>query len=142
MDNIIKFGLFSLGIAAILIGGSIAIFGSNAVVTFFNGVLSLFYNDGEITDLASPNVDNELRFYGVMFAFYGLILVQTASDIKKYFARIPLLLTVFALAGLARLIGYLFVGKPQMLFIVLMAIEFTLPAILILCWYKRKKDTS
>jgi len=140
MDKILKLGLYGLGVSAVLIGGAMAIFGSNAVVTFFNNLLGLFYSDGAITDLASPNVDSELRFYGIMFAFYGAILLQTAHDIERYFARVPPLLAVFALAGFARLIGYIIIGQPHMLFIVLMVIEFLLPAILIFCWYQQKRN--
>jgi len=139
MGMILKLGLYGLGIAALLIGGSMAVFGSNEVVTFFNNTFSLFYNDGPIADLATANVDSELRFYGVMFAFYGCILLQTAQNIDRYFTRIPFLLTTFALAGFARLIGFYIVGQPHTLFIVLMIVEFTLPAVLIICWYQQKR---
>ena len=140
MDKILKLGLYGLGVTAVLFGGAMAFFGSHAVFTLFNNLLGLFYSDGAITDLASPNVDSELRFCGIMFAFYGAILLQTAHGIERYFARIPLLLAVFALAGFSRLIGYIIIGKPNMLFIVLMVMELLLPAILIFCWHQQKRN--
>lgn len=139
MGMILKLGLYGLGTTALVFGVSMAVFGSNAVFTFFNSALSLFYNDGPIADLASPNVDSELRFCGVMFAFYGCILLQTAQNIGRYFTRIPFLLAAFALAGFARVIGFNILGKPHTLFTVLMILELTLPAVLIICWYQQKK---
>ena len=138
MNHLLKLGLYGLGLSAILIGGSIALFGSHSVVTFFENALSIFYVSSPTTDLASPNVDSELRFYSVMFVFYGGVLVQTARNLELYSARVPLLLAVFFLAGVARLLGCVFVGVPQMLFLILMVIELTLPVILFICWLLRK----
>ena len=139
MDTVLKLGLYGLGIAAILIGGAMALVGPHAVGAFFNSMLSMVHDAGPVTDLAAPNVDSEMRFYGVMFVFYGGVLVLTARDIERTAARVPLLLAVFALAGLARLIGTLTIGKPHALFQLLMAIEFILPAILLVCWFGRRK---
>jgi len=36
--------------------------------------------------------------------------------------------------------GYVIIGKPHMLFIVLMVIEFLLPVILIFCWLQQKRN--
>lgn len=139
MAKLLTAGLYVIGLSATLIGGPISIFGGDAVASFFNAVLNLIYSDGPIREFANANVDSELRFYGVWFAFYGLILIQTAQNIERYFTRVPILLLAFALAGLARVLGFIFTGRPHMLFTILMVIELVLPALLLICWYRHKK---
>ena len=142
VETTLKLGLYFLGMAAICIGGSMALFGPHAVGTFFNTILNFVYDAGPLQDLDPVNVDSEMRFYAVMFVFYGGVLIQTVRDLDRYAARVPLLLGVFALAGTARLIGFLTTGQPHALFILLMSIEFALPAVLYVCWLGRKRNLT
>ena len=127
-------GLYGLGLSGVLIGSAMAIFGPYAVGTFFNVVLGLSKTHGPVTDLASVNVESEMRFYALMFVFYGSVLIHTAKDINIHYKRVPLLVSVFLLAGVARFIGYINVGTPHMLFVILMIIELGLPLLLLLLW--------
>ena len=135
----LKFGLYGLGLSAILIGSGLSIFGPEWVANFFNQTFGLIKLDGAITDLATVNIESELRFFGVMFAFYGAVLLWAARDYLGQFSMIPVLLLVFFLSGLARLLGYVTEGPPHLLFKVLMAIEIGLPIILWVCWLMERR---
>lgn len=139
--TLLLFGLYGLGISAMLIGCAMALFGPHAVGTFFNTGLGLETLAGPVTDLASANVDSEMRFYALMFVFYGGVLVQTAKDVDTHFKRVPLLLSIFFLAGSARSLGYVFTGKPHLLFIILMCVELGLPLFLLICWRLQKRSS-
>jgi len=137
-DALLKFGLWGLGLSAIFIGGALAFFGGDAVANFFAGLIGQFYNVGGIADLATPNAESEFRFFGMMFVFYGGVLIQTVRNLDLYAARVPILLAVFFLAGLARLKSYVEIGEPHPLFTGLMVIELGLPILLLIFWKLRK----
>lgn len=137
--TLLLFGLYGLGLSGVLIGGAMALFGPHAVGTFFNVALGLSQSAGPVTDLASVNVESEMRFYALMFVFYGGVLIHTARHVEIHFKRVPLLLSVFFLAGVARLLGYVSVGKPHMLFITLMVIELGLPVLLLGLWWLQSR---
>lgn len=135
MSNaILRSGLYFISIAAVLIGSAIAIFGINPVGQFFNAIISTVYNAGPLTELGTPNDDSELRFYSVFFVAYGVILFQTARDLTRHGHRLPLLLGLFFLGGIARLLSYLTVGQPHALFMLLMTIELAMPPLLYCFW--------
>lgn len=131
---LLKFGLWGLGISAILIGGGLSLFGSDTVASFFNHTFRLIKTDGPITDLATANVESELRFFGMMFVFYGASIIWVLRDYRARFKVVPILLSVFFLAGLGRLIGLIYEGVPHLLFGILMYIELGLPCLLMLLW--------
>ena len=137
-QGLLKFGLGGLGISAVLIGCGLSLFGPEAVASFFNTAFGLEKLDGPITDLSTVNIDSELRFFGIMFAFYGGLLLWTLKDYAARSKTIPVLLLVFFLAGLARLIGYWSEGRPHLLFNVLMYMELGLPVLLGLFWFMDK----
>ena len=116
------------------IGTAIVVFGINAVGQFFNALISILYNAGPLTELGAPNDDSELRFYSVFFVTYGVILFQTARDLARHGSRLPLLLGLFFLGGIARLLSYLTIGQPHALFMLLMIIELAMPPILYGLW--------
>jgi len=132
--GLLKFGLWGLGISAILIGCGLSLFGPDNVAGFFNQAFGLIKIDGPMTDLATPNIESELRFFGMMFAFYGSCILWVLRDYAGRFHMIPVLLSVFFLAGLGRLIGFVHEGVPHLLFQSLMYIELGLPLLLILFW--------
>jgi len=138
-DILLKIGLWGLGLAAIFIGGALAFFGPHAVANFFASGIRLFHDVDIISDLATPNIESELRFFGMMFVFYGAALIQTVRQLDIYASRVPILLAVFFLAGLARLKSYIMIGPPHELFTGLMTIELGLPIVLFVLWKIRRK---
>jgi len=136
---VLKAGLYFISIAAMAIGTAIALLGINPVGQFFNTVISIVYNSGPLTELGTPNDDSELRFYSVFFVAYGAIFFQTTRNLAKHSHRLPLLLGLFFLGGIARSISYVTVGQPHALFVLLMVIELTMPPLLYLCWLITKR---
>jgi len=128
--GLLKFGLFGFGLSSILIGLSLSVFGSDAVANFFVKTLFLTENHGPITDLATPNIESELRFFGILFAFFGGVFLWVLREFQNRMKFVPILLGIFFVTGLARLAGYVQVGPPHMLFIILMGVELGLPVIL------------
>ena len=138
-DALLKLGLWGLGLSAIFIGSALAFFGSHDVANFFASGIRFFHDVDIIADLATPNVESELRFFGLMFVFYGGVLIHTVKRLDLYASRVPVLLGVFFLSGLARLKSYFEIGPPHNLFIGLMAIELGLPVLLFIFWKFRQK---
>jgi len=136
--HILKAGLYFIGLAGIFIGCAIAIFGIQLVGNFFSAIVNVVYDAGPMTDLGSPNDDSELRFYSVFFVAFGILMVQSARQFEKHYARIPILLTLFFAGGAARALGYIMVGPPHALFILLMVIELLAPPLLWLAWRKAR----
>ncbi len=136
--HILQLGLYFIGLAGILIGASIALIGIEQTGQIFVWILSWVRNSGPLSDLGQPNDDSELRFYSVFFIAYGALLVLAARKPVKYAKRIPVLLALFFAGGTARLISYVQIGPPHDLFILLMAIELTLPIMLYMCWRAAK----
>lgn len=86
--------------------------------------------------LADPVLDSQNRFYGVVFALYGVLLFLCATNIVKYATVLRCLLWTFFAGGLARLISIAVAGMPTLLVIGLMALELLLPPLL-LWWLSR-----
>lgn len=124
--------LLGLGGAAILIGTLIFSLGPSATGNIFSGLLARVTGlGGPITDLASPNVDSELRFYAVLWIAYGVIAVRTARTLPTSLRTAQVLLFVFFAGGLGRLFSVFSAGWPDLLFVVLMWIELALPLVLL-----------
>lgn len=132
--RIVQFGLYFIGISAILIGSAIALFGIELVGRFFSAIINVAIHSGPVTDLGHPNDDSELRFYSVFFIAFGFLMVQSARHFETYRARIPHLLALFFAGGVTRALGVLAIGIPHNLFLLLMGIELILPPLLFLAW--------
>ncbi|MEP4050852.1 MAG: DUF4345 domain-containing protein [Litorimonas sp.] len=132
--KLLQAGLYFIGIAGILIGGAIALFGIESVGRFFAAIINVVIEAGPLGDLGEPNDDSELRFYSVFFVGYGVVLVQTAGNLARHGHRVPILLGLFFAGGLARLLSLLMVGQPHALFILLLCFELPLPPLLYICW--------
>ena len=138
-DMLLKIGLWGLGLSAMVIGTALAFFGPHDVANFFASGIRFFHDVDRVTDLSTPNIESELRFFGLMFVFYGGVMVHTVKRLDLHTSRVPVLLGVFFLAGLARLKSYFEIGPPHSLFIGLMAIELGLPMLLFIFWKLRRK---
>ncbi|MBL4871169.1 MAG: DUF4345 domain-containing protein [Robiginitomaculum sp.] len=133
--QILRLLLFLLGTTAVGIGLSIIGFGPDKTVQLFARIVETFGGGkAPVTGFNSVNVDSEFRFFAVFWVVYGGFLVQASHDLNKYSPRIPLLLALFFLGGLARAISFMVMGTPHTLFIVLMGVELILPVIMYLFW--------
>lgn len=84
----------------------------------------------------NPTMDSEGRFFATLFLGFGGGLVWTSRDLERRGAVLAGLLVTFYLGGIARIISWLAVGRPDKLFIYLCAVELILPLLLWL-WYRR-----
>jgi hypothetical protein len=107
--------------------GAVALgFGALAVITG----TALIPNGGA----APASVDSELRFYAAWYAAAGVVLLRAARRLDSHGATVRAVSAVFFLGGCARVLSIIVVGTPHPLFVVLMAIELAIPAI-VLPWH-------
>lgn len=132
---ILRASLFVLGVAAIGIGLSMLLLGSEATGQFFAARINFFLSDPqELTGMSSPNVDSELRFYAVFWVAYGFFVLRTANNLTNNLHFVPLLAGLFFVGGLGRVLSLVAVGQPHPLIIVLMVAELAMPLLLIGLW--------
>jgi len=105
-----------LGTVALVFGLQTVLFGAAPIL----GV-------GEVP----PSVDSELRFHAAWYAGAGALLLWTVPRIESAGLIIRAVGMVVFIAGAARLISLLTVGVPHTLYVALMAIELTIPAVLV-----------
>jgi hypothetical protein len=127
--------LIVLGLSAILIGLSIYLTGAphtgEITTQLYDHLTGISHGSAP---LDGPTVDSELRFYAPLWMAYGAMLIVTASKLKLYLNRVPLLSAVFFAGGVGRGLAYVFTGPPHPAFVVLMVTEFVLPVIFIGLW--------
>jgi len=63
-----------------------------------------------------------------------LILLVVAHDLPRHMRYVPAFAILFFVGGIGRAISYAAVGAPHPVFVLLMAIEFVLPPILLILW--------
>lgn len=85
-----------------------------------------------------PVLDSQNRFYGAIFAGYGLLFVLASRNPEHYRALITMLSLIFFAGGLARCIAWLASGAPSNWAIALLASELLIPPI-ILMWQRSLK---
>ena len=88
---------------------------------------------------SEPSLSSQNRFYGVAFALYGIVLQLCARDIKANEALFKAAMSVFFLAGVARLVPWVQYGSPAPMVIVLLASELLVPVVP-LSWYARLRS--
>ncbi len=84
-------------------------------------------------DFAGVNVDSEFRFFAAFWAAYGAVAlwVSPRAAVETAVVR-GLALALFA-AGLARTVSWIDVGRPDTLYLVLLALELAIPPLLVAC---------
>lgn len=138
---VLKTGFFLLGIAAILIGTSNYFLGIAITADVLAQALApLGLKSGEFKDLASPNADNEFRFYAVLWVAYGALLLRTAKRLPCDLNWVPPLTGLFLAGGFGRLLSIASQGSPDPLFVLLMYLEFVLCAIFIVAWLLARRS--
>ena len=122
-----------LGAAAVLIGCGIFVFGAEPVAAVFSNALSALPGFGPMPALAAwpSDADNELRFYAVFWAAFGVMLFASGRDMNGKNRQVATLLGLFFLGGIGRIFSILQTGWPHPLFVMLMAVELALPPVLL-----------
>lgn len=78
---------------------------------------------------AGANVDSQERFFGAVFAAYGLAWIWTARQQPIPANMVRLLAGSFLLGGLARLVSIAVHGVPNWFMLTLLVIELVLPPV-------------
>lgn len=78
---------------------------------------------------AGATVDSRERFYGAIFAGYGLAWVWTARQVPVPATAVRWLAAVFLAGALGRLLSMLVHGQPQWFQVVLAVVEVALPPV-------------
>jgi len=133
--HLLRILLFIFSILIIGIGLSFYILGPS--VTF--GMLlelskPLLTNPGLITDMATPNVDGEIRTLSPFLISYGVLVMLAAKHLRTHLYYVPHLLAIFFASGIGRLLSYYTQGEPHQLFYVLLSVELGVPTLLYLIY--------
>ena len=91
--------------------------------------------------IADPTLDSQARFHGVSFAVYGVLLLLSASDVKRYAVALRWALWIFFAAGVARLFSAAIYEVPPSPVLVLLVIELMVPPALV-WWMSRVAHES
>ena len=108
----------------------LAALGAVAVVAGLVGVFtgpSLIRGAGAI----SPSVDSELRFFAAWYVGAGGLLLWTVPRVEREGGLIRGLCAAVLLAALGRVVSLVVAGRPHPLYLVLMAIEFAIPIVVV-----------
>jgi hypothetical protein len=116
-------GRRGLQLTLTIVGGVAVAFGALTVIT--GGALVL--DGGKV----SPSIDSELRFYAAWYVGAGVIVIRAARRVESEGSTIRAVCAVLLLGGMARLLSIVSVGAPHPVFLVLMALEIVLPALLV-----------
>jgi hypothetical protein len=110
-----------LGLVALGAGLSTMLFGAASIV-----------GAGEFT----ATVDSEMRFYAVWYAATGVVLLRVAPRVRSERTTIRAVSAALFVAGCTRVLSLVAVGRPHTYALVLMALELTLPPVLV-AWQAR-----
>ncbi len=88
-----------------------------------------------------PVLDSQNRFYGAVFAGFGLLFVLAATDLARYRLLITSLTLIFFAGALARCVAWYSSGFPGNWASVLLLSELLLPPI-ILAWQHALKNLT
>lgn len=90
---------------------------------------------------ANPGVESELRFYAAFYVAYGVAALRVAPRADRDTPAVRALAGALLLAGLARALGWLAVGRPHRVQRGLLVIELAAPP-LITAWQARVAPRS
>ena len=82
----------------------------------------------------SGTVDSEMRFYAVWYVGAGMLLLRSVPRVESERKIVGAVAALFFIAGCARGLSWLLVGRPHNLAVTLMVIELALPFV-ILPWH-------
>jgi hypothetical protein len=105
-----------LGLVAFVLGTLTVVIGGASVV-----------GGGDVT----PTIDSELRFYAAWYAAAGVVLLRAAPRVESAGPTIRAFCAVLFVCGLARLLSVITGGTPHPVALVLMVLEFVIPALVV-----------
>jgi hypothetical protein len=98
-------------------------------VAFAAGLVTIFTGTAGMPgdSQATPNVESELRFYATFWTGFGVLALYAARRPERETMLLRGLALFLFLGGLARVPAWIDSDRPDALFLVLMALELTLP---------------
>lgn len=88
--------------------------------------------DGMAGDSAgTANVDSEIRFFAVLWAAYGAVVLRTAPRAQREPIVVRALMLVLFCAGVSRAISWADEGRPDTVYVILLALELTVPPLVL-----------
>jgi Domain of unknown function (DUF4345) len=90
---------------------------------------------------AGATVDSRERFYGVVFAAYGLAWLWAGRQRELPLALVRGLAVVLFLGGVARLLSFAVYGAPQWFQTVLLVVELVVPVVFVVLTHD-ERDTD
>jgi hypothetical protein len=124
MESTLKYILYAIALVVAITGFNVLLGGASAI-------------PGSSGVSAEATVDSELRFFSVFWLAYGGFCFWVARNIQAQFAFIPVIALAFFVGGLARLISMLSVGAPNIVLILAMILEFVIPIIIYVIYWKK-----
>jgi hypothetical protein len=114
-----------------------------AVIPVVAGAATVLLGGDSIPDAGQPtaSVESELRFYSVWWIGAGVFLAWLAPRIEERTRELRAFCAFLFLAGISRVLAIVVVGWPHPSQVVLMAIELTLPIVLVV-WQSRVASSS
>ena len=79
----------------------------------------------------NATMDSEDRFYGTIFAAYGLAVLWCVREVEQKAPVVKFLAAAFFASGLARIVSWVAVGAPHPFFVAMTAIELLQPPLMI-----------
>lgn len=89
----------------------------------------------------NANIDSQHRFYTAMFGFFGVALWWASKNLPTRLPIVKMTAVMFLVGGGARVLSILMTGLPHWFYLVLLAVEFIAPAV-ILIWASQLFGTS
>lgn len=122
--------LYIIALIAIAVGAMNIFLGPQLTAEVWARVWGAVLPGAHYSDsLATPSQDSELRFYSVFWVAYAGVIFYALREGWSG-RRLSLLAGLFFLGGVARLLSLVMVGAPDGLFLIMLALELTLPPII------------
>jgi Domain of unknown function (DUF4345) len=90
---------------------------------------------------SEPSFDSQNRFYGITFSLLGVVLLISATDLRRYEPIVLATLGVLFLAGLARVVAWVLHGTPSPALVAITCADLLLPP-LMYYWFNRVRANS
>jgi Domain of unknown function (DUF4345) len=110
-----------LQVVLTIVGMVAVVAGSDTVLRGGDSVL----NHGDV----SAAVDSELRFYAAWYVAAGVLMLKAVGRVESEALIVRAVGAAFFLAGSARLLSLVTVGRPHAFALVLMVLEFVIPVV-------------
>jgi len=126
MESTLKYILYAMSLVAIVTGVNVLIGGASSIPGATGGV--------------EATVDNELRFFSVFWVAYGGLCYWVGKNLSERNYFVPFIALVFFLGGIGRLISTISIGVPADILIPAMILEFVIPIIIYVIYWKLYKN--